>query len=157
MTWIPARTIATVHAARAQRSAWRDRRMRTSPAAQASVARIMVVRTAMRGVIGKIARVDAHYLACLAPPGEEIGMGLVRKTAVTLLVVVAVLAIFVGGWLTGRTGIGSVVDPASLSEAERKFAERMRDVDLVGSFTVAGREERSPRPDRYGIKSVEKV
>jgi hypothetical protein len=33
----------------------------------------------------------------------------------------------------------------------------MLDVNLVGSFTVAGREDRTPRPDRYGIKSVEKV
>jgi len=84
-------------------------------------------------------------------------MGLVRTTAVTLIVIVAVLAIFVGGWFTGRLGIGSVVDPASLNDAERQFAERMRDVNLVGSFTVSGKEERTAHPDRYGIKSVEKV
>ena len=84
-------------------------------------------------------------------------MGFVRMTAGTLLVIGAVLAIFVGGWLTGRMGIGSVVDPASLNEAERQFAERMRDVNLVGSFTVAGKEERTAQPERYGIKSVEKV
>src|SRR5262245_30368966 len=135
--------MATVHAARAQRSARRDRRMKTSPAAQASVARIIVVRTAMSGVIGKIARVDAPLSGMLGDSGEEFSMGLVRKTAVTLLAIVAVLAIFVGGWLTGRTGIGSVVDPASLNDAERQFAERMRDVNLVGSFTVAGREDRT--------------
>ena len=33
----------------------------------------------------------------------------------------------------------------------------MRDVTLVGSFTVAGREDRTPTPDRYEIASVEKV
>ena len=76
---------------------------------------------------------------------------------VTILAVAAVLAIFAGGWLAGRSGIGSVVDPASLNDAERQFVERMRDVNLVGSFTAAGRDDRAPRPDRYGIKSVEKV
>ena len=33
----------------------------------------------------------------------------------------------------------------------------MRDVSLVGSFTVAGREDGQPRPDRYDIDSVEKI
>ena len=84
-------------------------------------------------------------------------MGQVRKMAMMFLAVIAVLAIFAGGWLAGRSGIGSVVDPASLNDAERQFVERMRDVNLAGSFTVAGREDRTPRPDRYGIKSVEKV
>lgn len=84
-------------------------------------------------------------------------MGLVRNMTMIVLAVVAALAIFAGGWLVGRSGIGSVVDPASLNDAERQFVERMRDVNLVGSFTVAGREDRPPRPDRYGIRSVEKV
>jgi hypothetical protein len=73
------------------------------------------------------------------------------------LVVVVLLAIFAGGWLVGRLGIGSAVNPASLSDVERLFTERMRDVRLVGSFTVAGREDRTPRADRYDIESVEKV
>lgn len=30
------------------------------------------------------------------------------------VVIVAALMLFVGGWLVGRLGIGSVVDPASL-------------------------------------------
>ena len=47
---------------------------------------------------------------------------------------VLVLAIFGGGWLVGRLGIGSVVNPASLTEVERQFTERMRDVALVGTF-----------------------
>jgi hypothetical protein len=72
-------------------------------------------------------------------------------------IVVAALALFGGGWLAGRLGIGSVVDPASLNELERQFAERMSDVTLVGSFTVAGRDDRSASPDRYDIASVEKV
>ncbi len=84
-------------------------------------------------------------------------MATVRRTLGIALVVVLVLAIFGGGWLIGRLGIGSVVDPASLTGVERQFAERMRDVTLVGSFTVDGREDRAPRPDRYKIASVEKV
>ena len=81
----------------------------------------------------------------------------VRRVLQISLVVVLVLAIFGGGWLVGRLGIGSAVNPASLTDLERQFTERMRDVTLVGSFTVAGREDRPPRPDRYDISSVEKV
>lgn len=84
-------------------------------------------------------------------------MPLVRRALGTALVVVVALAIFAGGWLVGRLGIGAVVDPASLSDLERQFAERMRNVTLVGSFTIAGSEDRAPRPDRYDIVSVEKV
>jgi hypothetical protein len=71
--------------------------------------------------------------------------------------VALVLAIFGGGWLVGRLGIGSAVNPKSLTEVERQFTERMRDVTMIGSFTVAGREDRVPRSDRYDISSVEKV
>jgi len=81
----------------------------------------------------------------------------VRRALGIALGVVLVLAIFAGGWLAGRLGIGSVVDPASLTDLERQFTERMRDVTMIGSFTVAGREDRTPRPDRYDISSVEKV
>jgi hypothetical protein len=81
----------------------------------------------------------------------------VRRALGMALGVVLLLAIFAGGWLAGRLGIGSVVDPASLTDLERQFTERMRDVTMVGSFTVAGREDRTPRPDRYEISSVEKV
>src|SRR5262245_12174846 len=74
---------------------------------------------------------------------------------VALLVVL--LVIFGSGWLAGRLGYGSVVDPASLPEVERQFAERMRGVSLVGTFTIAGREPGAAEPDRYDISSVEKV
>ena len=84
-------------------------------------------------------------------------MALVRRVLGIALVVVLLLAIFGGGWLTGRLGIGSVVDPASLTDTERQFAERMQNVTMIGSFTVAGHEDRTPRPDRYDISSVEKV
>ena len=84
-------------------------------------------------------------------------MALVRRVLGIGLLAVLVLAIFGGGWLVGRTGIGSVVNPASLTDLERQFTERMRDVSLVGSFTVAGREKGAPRADRYNIASVEKV
>lgn len=76
------------------------------------------------------------------------------KLAVGILVL---LVTFVAGWLSGRTGIGSVVEPASLSDAERAFVERMNAASLVGQFTIAGREDRAGRPERYDISSVEKV
>jgi hypothetical protein len=71
---------------------------------------------------------------------------------------VDLLATFGGGWLVGRLGLGAVVDPESLSDAERQFVERMREVSLVGSYTVAGsNDDQPPRPERYDISSVEKV
>ena len=79
-----------------------------------------------------------------------------RGLKVLLLAVVAVLLLG-GGWLAGRLGMGSTIDAESLPEVERRFAERMRNVKLVGSFTVDGREPRPPRDDGYEIESVEKV
>lgn len=73
------------------------------------------------------------------------------------IVIVLALAGFIAGWLVGRTGLGSAVDPSSLTERERAFADRMRNVALVGSFTTDGRADRSPSADRYEIDSVEKV
>jgi hypothetical protein len=84
-------------------------------------------------------------------------MALVRRIVGTTIAAGLALLLFGGGWIVGRLGIGSVVEPSSLTDSERAFAERMRDVSLVGSFTVAGREGRVPRPDRYDISSVEKV
>ena len=78
-----------------------------------------------------------------------------RVVRLALVLLVAVL-LFGGGWLAGRLGIGSVVDPASLNEAERQFSARMQNVTMVGTFTVAGRE-RAASPDRYEIASVQKV
>lgn len=76
------------------------------------------------------------------------------KVSAALILLILTFAL---GWLTGRTGIGSVVDPASLSEAERAFAARMTGAALVGQFTIAGREDRGGRPERYDLSSVEKV
>ena len=84
-------------------------------------------------------------------------MANVRRVLSFVLIAVLVLVVFAGGWFTGRVGIGSVVKPASMTDLERQFAERMRDVRLVGSFTVDGREGRTPRADGYAIASVEKI
>lgn len=84
-------------------------------------------------------------------------MGLLRSTFKAGIALVLLALVFAGGWLTGRLGIGSVVAPESLTQTEREFVERMRNVTMVGTFTVAGRESRTPRPDRYDIESVEKV
>jgi len=64
---------------------------------------------------------------------------------------------FASGWLVATLGIGSAMDPATLPERERQFAERMNNVTMVGAFTFAGRDDRVPRADRYDISSVEKV
>lgn len=84
-------------------------------------------------------------------------MARMRRTLKVLLLVALALILTGGGWLAGRLGMGSAIDPASLPEAERRFAERMRNVKLVGSFTVDGREPRPPRNDGYEIDSVDKV
>ena len=77
---------------------------------------------------------------------------------VTIAVVgVIALVLFGGGWILGRLGIGAAVDPVSMTDLERQFAERMRNVTMVGSSTGADPEDRTPRSERYDIASVEKV
>jgi len=84
-------------------------------------------------------------------------MALARRAFGIVVVLVVLLLAFAGGWIVGRTGIGSAVNPKSLTDLERQFTERMRNVSLVGAFTVAGRDGRATREDRYDIESVEKV
>jgi len=69
----------------------------------------------------------------------------VRRLLNAALILVLLFAVFAGGWLAGRTGIGAAVDPASLNDLERQFAERMRGVSLVGAYTMAGRRPIIPR------------
>lgn len=84
---------------------------------------------------------------------------MMRRPAIGIAVAVVVLPlVFVGGWISGRAGLGdSPVDPVSLTDLERLFIEQMRNVTLVGSFTVDGADARPPSEDRYQIESVEKV
>src|SRR5262245_15085560 len=125
------RRMAAVHAARAHLSDCADRRISTSPAAHASVASIIVPRTQPAEVMRRILtrHQQVRIIICrgfrLHSPREETVMGVVRRMVIAVAVLVAVLVLFVGGWLAGRSGIGSVVDPASLNDAERQFAERM--------------------------------
>ena len=84
-------------------------------------------------------------------------MSTARKVAGLVVGLLLLLVVLGGGYLAGRAGIGSVVDPESLSAAERQFTERMAGASLVGRFTIAGREDRPARPERYDISSVEKV
>ena len=84
-------------------------------------------------------------------------MTVLRRSLVFAVAVALALILFGGGWVIGRLGIGSVVNPSSMTEVERRFAESMRSVTMVGTFTVAGREDRTPELDRYEIASVEKV
>jgi hypothetical protein len=84
-------------------------------------------------------------------------MAVVRRVVGFLAAVVVLILVFGGGWVTGRFGIGdAAVDPASLTDMERQFTERMKGVTLKGSFTVDGRTG-APREDGYDIQSVEKV
>ena len=84
-------------------------------------------------------------------------MAVLRRVVRLAVFLLVAALLFGGGWLVGRLGIGSVVHPASLTDAERQFSDRMQNVTLVGTFTVAGREDRAPSPDRYQIASVHKV
>ena len=72
--------------------------------------------------------------------------------------VIGLMALMFGvGWLVAKSGAGQGVDPASLTELEREFTERMRDVVLVGHFTIEGRAGLGGNPERYEIKQVTKV
>ena len=73
------------------------------------------------------------------------------------VILVLMLVMFGAGWAVAKMGIGSAVAPASLTDLERQFTEQMKDAALVGQFTIAGREDRPGRPDRYDISSVQKV
>jgi len=83
----------------------------------------------------------------------KIGKRLLWLVSVLLLVLVT----FAAGWVVAKAGIGSARDPSTLPALERQFAERMQASVMTGFFTVAGRENRALRPDRYEISSVEKV
>jgi hypothetical protein len=72
-------------------------------------------------------------------------------------IVFILLVAFGAGWLVARTGMGAGIDPSTLPEVERRFAEQMRGAALVGRFTIRGREDRAATPDRYDIYSVDKV
>jgi hypothetical protein len=74
-----------------------------------------------------------------------------------VVVLVLMLVMFGAGWTAAKMGIGSAVAPASLTDLERQFTAQMKDAALVGQFTIAGREDRTGRPDRYDISSVQKV
>src|ERR1700688_1790637 len=84
----------------------------------------------------------------------------VRRLLSTAAIVLLLAIMFAAGWVVAKTGIGAHMDPRSLTDLERQFTERMHGVAMVGSFTIAGmdnRPARPARPDRYEISSVEKV
>ena len=81
-------------------------------------------------------------------------MNAVTKIAAAGVVLAAVFGL---GWLTAATGTGQEAAPASLTDLEREFTERMRNVVLVGHFTIEGRERRDGLPERYEISQVTKL
>ena len=108
-------------------------------------------------------------------------MAQTRSLAKMAVVLVGLVVMFALGWGVAKTGVGQAVDPASLTDLERQFTERMQNVALVGHFTIEGREDRGgsppiakliptdshfwralsnsgdPAPERYEIASVTKV
>jgi hypothetical protein len=80
-----------------------------------------------------------------------------KRTLKWIALAALLLVVFVAGWLTARTGMGSAIDPSTLPAVERAFIEKMRGAALVGRFTVRGLEDRQASPDRYDIYSVDKV
>lgn len=81
------------------------------------------------------------------------------KTIFKVVAAAAVLAIAAGlGWGAATFGgVGQAADPRSLTDLERDFAERMRNVVLVGHFTVEGQQRRDGLPERYEIAEVTKL
>lgn len=79
-----------------------------------------------------------------------------RFLKIILLLVLLMIAGGVG-FVAAKLGVGSRVETVNLPAVERQFAERMQNVSMVGSFTIAGRENQTPREDHYNIASVEKV
>ena len=80
-----------------------------------------------------------------------------KVTLVLIAAVVLLVVAFGSGWLMAVTGVGQAVDPGTLSAREHAFTERMKNVVLVGHFTLEGRERRDGLPDRYEISSVQKI
>lgn len=80
------------------------------------------------------------------------------KRATLLGGALVVLSLTFGlGWFASATGAGRTADPATLSDLERDFAERMRNVVLEGHFTFEGTERRDGNPERYEISRVTKL
>ena len=48
-------------------------------------------------------------------------------------------------------------DAPARAELEKQFSERMANSVLVGQFTVDGKENTNPKPERYEIESVTKT
>ena len=84
-------------------------------------------------------------------------MARIRRPLTILAMAGVMLVMFALGWVVAKSGVGGGVDPASLTDLERRFTERMTKVALVGRFTVAGREDRLGNPERYEIANVTKV
>lgn len=81
-----------------------------------------------------------------------------RKVLKLALVPVLLAGAFAAGWGWDSIGGGRAAPPASLSERERAFTERMRGVVLDGRFSVETPERRPGFfEDRYEIAGVQKL
>lgn len=67
---------------------------------------------------------------------------------------IAALTVLLAGGSGGRTAD----DPAvGLSEAEQAFVKMLSGRNMIGTFTVEGRDDRTPKEERYEIGKVTKV
>lgn len=81
-----------------------------------------------------------------------------RRVLIVIAAAALLAASFGAGWLWSALGGGRTAPPASLSERERAFTERMRGVVLDGRFTVEAPERRDGLfEDRYEIAGVRKL
>ena len=85
---------------------------------------------------------------------KPVNVGAIAKIAAAGAVLILVFGL---GWLTAATGRGQEAEPASLTDLEREFTERMRNVVLVGHFTIEGQQRRDGLPERYAISEVTKL
>ncbi len=80
------------------------------------------------------------------------------KRALKVIGALIVLLVAVGvGWLLAASGAGRAADPASLTDLERGFAQRMQNVALEGHFTIEGRERRDGNQELYEVSKVTKL
>ena len=84
-------------------------------------------------------------------------MGLIKRIASVVGGLLLMAVIFGAGWLFAKVGIGTAVEPSSLTELENQFRTRMQNTSLIGQFTVDGYDNPGGTSDRYDIAGVEKV
>ena len=58
-------------------------------------------------------------------------MGLIKRAARVVGRLLLIAIIFGAGWLFAKVGIGTAVEPSSLTELENQFRTRMQNISLI--------------------------